>query len=221
MLALIITMLLQATPAPAAGPIITNPDWAERPTGKDVSEFYPGRASQLGYAGQATLSCIVLADGHLSECKVVGEEPEGRGFGDATLKLSTTFRMKPQTRDGQPVSGGTIRIPVRFIYPGLRLAPLLATHPSLRDGHADLNCRVSESLLLENCFLEALTPRDDGLRETAMKLAIRVQGADRHPVRDTPGPADRLQDGRCAHAVGSARLTLTQASSFLAGAPRV
>ena len=176
MSAFAIALLLQSTPAAAApAPVITNPDWAERPTGDDVSKFYPGRAAQIGYAGQATVSCIVLADGRLSDCKLTREEPEGRGFGDAALKLSAKFRMKPQTRDGQPVSGGTVRIPIRFIYPGIRLAPLVATHPKLNSGHADLNCRVSESLLLENCFLETLTPRDDSLRETAMNLAIRFK----------------------------------------------
>ena len=39
------------------------------------------------------------------------------GFGDAAMKMSKLFKMRPQTKDGQPVDGGTVRIPIRFTLP--------------------------------------------------------------------------------------------------------
>ena len=65
----------------------------------------------------ATISCRVNARGTLDGCSIVSEEPGDMGFGDAAMKMSKLFKMRPQTRDGQPVDGGTVRIPIRFSLP--------------------------------------------------------------------------------------------------------
>ena len=39
------------------------------------------------------------------------------GFGEATLRMSKLFRMRPKTQDGAPVEGGSVRIPIRFNLP--------------------------------------------------------------------------------------------------------
>jgi hypothetical protein len=51
------------------------------------------------------------------DCKVADEAPAGMGFGEAALAFSKSFRMKPMLRDGKPVDGGIINIPIRFSPP--------------------------------------------------------------------------------------------------------
>jgi protein TonB len=101
-------------PPPPRPTVITQPDWASRPSGDDISRYYPGRAERMEIGGKAEISCQVLSNGKLTGCTVVSEEPADQEFGDAALKLSKLFKMKPQSKDGVPTNGGTVRIPIRF-----------------------------------------------------------------------------------------------------------
>ena len=47
----------------------------------------------------------------------VGGGSGGPGLGTAALKLTRLFKMRPQTRDGQPVGGAKINIPITFQLP--------------------------------------------------------------------------------------------------------
>jgi protein TonB len=102
---------------PARASVITKPDWARKPTGEDMARYYPDRAQRMEVGGRATLSCTVTAKGSLEGCSVVSENPADYGFGDAAMKLSRLFRMKPKTLDGAPVDGGQITIPIVFTVP--------------------------------------------------------------------------------------------------------
>lgn len=106
---------MQTEPAPSL--VVTNPDWARRPTGDEVGRYYPEAAWREGVEGAATLSCRVEVTGSLKACAVVSETPAGAGFGDAALRLAPHFKMRPMTVNGQPVDGGSVRIPLAFRLP--------------------------------------------------------------------------------------------------------
>ncbi|HEX2817872.1 MAG TPA: TonB family protein [Phenylobacterium sp.] len=109
-------------PAPPRPSVITMPDWLRKPTGADMAEFYPKPAAAAHVEGRAVLHCRVAATGDLTDCAASNDEPAGQGFGEAALRLSALFKMRPMTKDGVPVAGGQINIPIRFMLP--KQAPL-------------------------------------------------------------------------------------------------
>lgn len=102
-----------ANPAPSK-PAIVAPDWSAKPTAQDLARFYPAEAAKAQLGGQAAVSCDVKVDGHLENCKVLGESPTDAGFGQASLQLADYFQMKPASLDGKPTAGGRVTIPIKF-----------------------------------------------------------------------------------------------------------
>lgn len=103
-----------APPAPPPAPsVITNATFTQRPNARDFERYYPERALEREREGVVVLNCVVNASGGL-RCSVASEDPAGWGFGNASLEISRFFRVAPQTRDGVPTDGGTIRIPIRW-----------------------------------------------------------------------------------------------------------
>lgn len=97
------------TPAPDVAPaapsdpvVVTDPVWVERP--RNPERFYPREAFMQGVAGEAVLDCDVDVSGRLT-CVVVSETPEGRGFGEAALRIARAHVMRPATRNGAPTTG--------------------------------------------------------------------------------------------------------------------
>jgi protein TonB len=97
--------------------VITRPNWLRRPSGEDVDRYYPDRAREREVEGRATISCTVTARGELRSCSVASETPPGNGFGQAALQMARLFRMSPQQENGQPVEGGSVRVPITFQLP--------------------------------------------------------------------------------------------------------
>jgi len=138
MLSVLAAVLMQAamptlSPPPSSPPAqsamppggITNADWLRKPTGEDMARFYPPAAAAANIEGRAVLHCSVTAAGTLADCSTSDETPPGQGFGQAAMNLGTLFRMRPMTKDGAPVSGGRINIPIRFQLPKIQTPPTL------------------------------------------------------------------------------------------------
>jgi periplasmic protein TonB len=94
-------------------PAIISPNWIERPNGADFERYYPFWAYLFQVEGEARLDCVVSVEGRL-DCSVMHEAPAGWGFGDAAVRISRHFRMRPLLRDGRPTAAGRYRLRIPF-----------------------------------------------------------------------------------------------------------
>jgi len=78
------------------------------------SLIYPTFAQRSNKEGIVYLELYIDKDGNIQMIKILREDPEGWGFGDAALKTFTGKHATPASNDkGEPVSS-RIRWPVRF-----------------------------------------------------------------------------------------------------------
>ncbi len=64
--------------------------------------------------GRALIRCDVTTEHQLANCEIESEEPAGCGYGEAALRMSKLFKMRPKAADGSEAAGARITIPVKF-----------------------------------------------------------------------------------------------------------
>jgi protein TonB len=103
-------------PVVAPAPVIRNPSWSRQPSAEQMTDAYPKRAIQAEVSGSASLNCLVLPTGFVTDCNVTRETPGGYGFGRAAQSLSRHFRINPRMVDGA-AEGSRVSISLRFTLP--------------------------------------------------------------------------------------------------------
>jgi len=90
--------------------------WSSLPTSEDVVAIYPDAAREAGFKGdvEVDLRCYVDKDYGIGGCSVARESPAGYGFGEATLKLTSKFKLDAKVVKGDALVGYPMVIPVRF-----------------------------------------------------------------------------------------------------------
>ena len=95
--------------------MVANPSWINGPTAKQMADAFPAAANAEGLKeGQVGLECMVDRAGMMSACDVVGEDPQGKGFGDAAKKVASSMGVHPWTMDGEPVEGAYVDFAVKL-----------------------------------------------------------------------------------------------------------
>jgi|GEM_PF-1549269 TonB family protein len=194
---------------PAPG-VLIQPDWVAKPTGDDLAALYPKDAAANQVEGRATIRCSVTTEGLLADCLVASEEPPGAGFGPAAVSMASRFRMRPMTKDGRPVGGGTVSIPIRFTLPptaetlaGFVTRPIWIRKPTAHDianvypstGLANglasqvmLICKITSQGSLQTCSAKADDLAADKFERAILRLAPLFQmqpvDADGRTVQD-------------------------------------
>src|SRR5262245_25065842 len=87
------------------------PVWARRPSPRRMAALYPRHALERGREGEASLRCIVQADGAL-DCEHVSES--ARGFGAAAIRVARGFRHAPRLADGADATGAQVNLRIVF-----------------------------------------------------------------------------------------------------------
>jgi TonB family protein len=186
---LLMAALAAQEPAPTTTspepPAIVAPQWLATPTPEDAQAVYPKAAAEKRLEGRATLKCGVNGEGFLKDCASIAEEPAGQGFGAAAMAIAPKFQMAKVAKDGMPVAGGVVRIPIRFANPA-QMQPGFRRMPSTDDmakaypekalkrnvgGLAVIDCGVATDGNLYDCALSSETPVNYDFGQAALQLA--------------------------------------------------
>jgi len=104
---------LTSAEVPSTGARLSHLDvvWTQQPSAREFERRYPRRALRERTGGQVVLDCGVNLEGGL-DCVVESEQPSDRGFGEAALRLSSSYRV--DVASGSVAEGQRIELPITF-----------------------------------------------------------------------------------------------------------
>jgi len=94
---------------------VNDPEWLQMASQAMAGRLFPEAAAKAGLTtGRAFVACEVAHDGGLIHCAVRTEDPAGLGFGASALAIAGVMKMNPWTKQGAPVDGAHIVVPIRL-----------------------------------------------------------------------------------------------------------
>jgi TonB family protein len=102
--------------SPPGGPrVVAEPEWVKTLPADQVQEVFPPKAAEAGLStGRAVVDCTADAQGDMTACQAVQEEPQGMDLGAAAVRVASAMTVNPWTADGQPVDGAHVRFALRL-----------------------------------------------------------------------------------------------------------
>jgi TonB family protein len=177
-----------------AGPQVASaePVWTAAPTWQDAAKAYPPRARAARAGGSAMVTCTVGPSGALRTCGVLGETPEGYGFGNAARKLAEQMRAE---RGSGAVDGAELRLKLAFRPEMLEAGPYIAPDPiwlalptaaefqaafpkterGANRVRVVLLCDVAAGGALSGCSVDSEEPAGQGYGAAALALAPKIR----------------------------------------------
>jgi len=158
-----------------------------KPDAADDARVFPQGAPASGYVNYR---CSVTVDGGVTDCTVVKEDPPGTGLAAAAMPVITTYRFKPQGRDGKPVAGQKVLLGRSYLKGGEKAQTITnpdwlkrPTSESLAlawpkkameqgaNGSATISCEVTVEGYLDRCTVVSESPPGYGFGASALQLA--------------------------------------------------
>jgi periplasmic protein TonB len=110
-------MLSAATaPESSTAEILQDPlRFVRVPKANNMTLHFPREAFRNGVPGQVTLDCAVTGEGSLADCRIKAEQPQGRGFGLAAMRLSRKYASAADSNPASSQNAGRIEMTVGFL----------------------------------------------------------------------------------------------------------
>lgn len=173
--------------------VVSDLVWDQAPNYADVAAAYPQKARDASAGGRVTLKCTLKADGRLSACSTVTEEPKGMGFSAAAKTLIPRFVGPTRYSDGKSIAGAFTQVPFVFapdmLDPSKRFVgkaswavlpsgdrmsagyPRKALDAGVEQARVVMSCVAGEGGNLENCAVSKEDPAGLGFAEAALALS--------------------------------------------------
>jgi TonB family protein len=94
--------------------LVERPRLLKAPTDHQLTLAASDHALARKINGSAVMSCLLTQQGALDDCRILRESPPDAGYGQTALKVARFFKFSPELRDGEPVGGGIITLPLGF-----------------------------------------------------------------------------------------------------------